>query len=89
MSEFGRCFGLNLFEIFSRKNTIFRKISTSGRNIVDVGWATMKSGCLPITATVHCTDRLVLLGAVPSFVPAQPAARQSFSYKWGAAGWGD
>ncbi len=28
-------------------------------------------------------------GAVCSHVPAQPAARQSFSYKWGAAGWGE
>ncbi len=31
----------------------------------------------------------VILGAVRSHVAAQPAARQSFSYKWGAGGWGD
>ncbi len=31
----------------------------------------------------------VLLGAVQSHVPAQPAAKQNFSYKWGAAGWGE
>ncbi len=31
----------------------------------------------------------VLLGAVHSHEPARPAARQIFSYKWGAAGWGE
>jgi hypothetical protein len=31
----------------------------------------------------------VLVGAVGSHVPARPAARQSFSLKWGAAGWGE
>jgi hypothetical protein len=30
-----------------------------------------------------------LLGAVRSHVPARPASRQSFSYKWGVAGWGE
>ncbi len=33
--------------------------------------------------------KTVLLGAVLSHVPARPATRQSFSYKWGAAGWGE
>jgi hypothetical protein len=35
------------------------------------------------------TIQTVLLGSVHSLVPARPAARLSFSYKWGAAGWGD
>jgi hypothetical protein len=34
------------------------------------------------------TDRVVC-GAFCSDIPAWPAARQSFSYKWGAAGWGE
>jgi hypothetical protein len=34
------------------------------------------------------TIQTVLLGAVCSHVPARPAARQGFSYKWEAAGWG-
>ncbi len=41
---------------------------------------------------VYWTDsgiiQTVLLGAVHSHVPARPAARQIFSYRWGAAGWG-
>jgi len=35
------------------------------------------------------TVQNVLLGSVRSHVPAQPAARQSFSYTWAAAGWGE
>jgi hypothetical protein len=39
------------------------------------------------------TAQTVLLGAVQcivhSHVPAPPAAWQIFSYKWGAAGWGE
>jgi hypothetical protein len=35
------------------------------------------------------TAQTVLLGGVRSHVPARPAARQSFSYKWGAEGWGE
>ncbi len=31
----------------------------------------------------------ILLRAVHSHVPARPAARPIFSYKWGAAGWGE
>ncbi len=30
-----------------------------------------------------------VVGGVRSHVPARPAARQSFSCKWGAAGWGE
>jgi hypothetical protein len=40
-------------------------------------------------SAVYRTDCVVvLLWAVRSHVPARPAANQSFSYKWGAAGWG-
>jgi hypothetical protein len=35
------------------------------------------------------TIQTVLLGAVRSHVRARPAARQSFSCKWEAAGWGE
>ncbi len=35
------------------------------------------------------TVQTVLLGAVHSHVLARPAARHIFSYKWGAAGWGE
>jgi hypothetical protein len=34
-----------------------------------------------------CTVQTVL--AVHSHVPGRPAARQIFSYRWGAAGWGE
>jgi hypothetical protein len=34
------------------------------------------------------TGQTMLLGAV-HHVLARPAARQSFRYKWGAAGWGE
>jgi hypothetical protein len=34
------------------------------------------------------TVQNVLFGAVYSHVPARQTARQIFSYKWGAAGWG-
>jgi hypothetical protein len=37
------------FSKFFAKKYDISKISTSGRNIVGVGWATMRSGCLPIT----------------------------------------
>jgi hypothetical protein len=39
--------------------------------------------------TVLYIVQTVLLGAVRSHVLARPAARQSFSYKWGVAGWGE
>jgi hypothetical protein len=40
--------------------------------------------------TYWCTVQYsVLLGTVRSHVQARPAARQSFSYIWGAAGWGE
>ncbi len=35
-----------------------------------------------------CTVQNVFLGAACSHVPARPAARQSFIFKWGAPGWG-
>ncbi len=50
----------------------------------------------PLGVEAYAPDRLwyrtVLLGAVHSVhshVPARPAARKSFSYKWVAAGWGE
>ncbi len=39
--------------------------------------------------TLCGTVQTVLLGAVRSHLPALPAARQIFSYKWGASGWGE
>ncbi len=35
------------------------------------------------------TVQTVLAGAVHSHVPTPPAGWQIFSYKWGAAGWGE
>jgi hypothetical protein len=39
--------------------------------------------------TDHGTIQTLLLGAVHSCVPSRLAARQIFSYKWEAAGWGE
>jgi hypothetical protein len=49
----------------------------------------------PLEAEAYCTGqtvvpyRIMLSGTVRSHVPAQPVSRQSFSFKWGAAGWGE
>ncbi len=42
-----------------------------------------------ITSTDCGTVQTMLLGAARSHVLARPAARQIFSYKWGAADWGE
>jgi hypothetical protein len=38
---------------------------------------------------MYSVVQTMLLAAVYSHVPAKPAARPIFSYKWGAAGWGE
>ncbi len=58
--DFGRCFGLNLFEKFS-KNCDLSKFRSLVGNTVDVGGPTNKSGCLPtsglcIRARVSCVE---------------------------------
>jgi hypothetical protein len=42
----------------------------------------------PWYRTGRGTAQTVLFGTVRSHVLAWPAARESLSYKWGAAGWG-
>jgi hypothetical protein len=42
----------------------------------------------PGFATLLATVETALLWDVRSHVLSRPAARQSFSYEWGVAGWG-
>ncbi len=49
----------------------------------------MVSGVTRLEADAYGTVQTVLLGAVDFYVRARPAVRQIFSYKWGAAGWGE
>jgi hypothetical protein len=54
------------FSKFFAKKYDISKISTSGRNIVGVGWATMKSGCLPITG--YCFHYLPPVSTTPAAI---------------------
>jgi hypothetical protein len=53
MSAFWSMFWFKPFRNFLRKNCDISKIRSLVGNTVDVGWPTIKSGCLPTTGSSH------------------------------------